>query len=783
MALENYSEQVLQEGSARLRLRWLSARCVRITHATGDGADFPTDRPWMQDVFSGLLSAQPDGKVRYKGGVTDDERGLRIGLVGGCARVETRTGELLLQDGGAGKRNCRGTNRFSFQTQPGEAFYGWGEWFNAFRRTSGKLVLHARESYSVLQGRQTYSTIPFFLSNRGYGLFLLDSRPTTWQLSPERGTLTVRAGSGPLDYILIYGPAYKDILEAYTGLTGRPPLPPLWAFGLWVTSYPQGSQQGVLAHVEEHRRRQIPLDAVILDYHWEERFHNFRWRRSLFPDPDAMFGALRRLGMRLGLIFTPFLNRRNQPLKKILLQAIAKDIPKGILFTDERALPEYQEALHKGYLAHAHAEWWFGKGGMFDFSNPEASAWWLEKMKPLFAQGVDFFKNDDGEYLPLDARSGRGLDGREYHNLYGFYYGKALYEGMQALDDRRGLVYARSVWAGSQRYPGMFLGDQKPTFACIRRTLRAGMNLGLAGFAYWTADVFGLDGKTSEETHMRYAQWALLSPIARYFWRPPEVDDTRFPWSHGTRAEANFREHASLRYRLLPDYYTLAWQAWQRGLPILRPMLLEHQADERFADVYDQVMLGDALLLAPMVEPEADTRHILLPQGVWHDFWSTQYWLGPGEIDYPAPLERLPLLVRGGAILPLGPVIQSIPDGHRFTELSLHIYPPYPASGLLYEDDGCTRAYQEGNFRLTRFHLSQRQGTAILQIQPDGGSYTNSNFERGLEAIFHQVENPKGIFVEHARLQEWWFAADACELHIRILVQSTQPAAIHVQLA
>jgi len=234
-----------------------------------------------------------------------------------------------------------------------------------------------------------------------------------------------------------------------------------------------------------------------------------------------LLAELNDLGIHLGLIFTPFLNNRNLPLLKAGLQLLAKDIPKGMVMGDDRALPEYEDAYRKGCLAHEKATWWFGGGGMLDFTNPEAVAWWNEYLRPLYKQGVAFFKNDDGESLPDNAHSVLGMDGREYHNLYGFFYGKGLSEGMAALDDRRPLIYARSVWVGSQRYPAMFLGDQKPTFECLRRTMRASLNMSLAGFAYWTADVFGLDGKTTPETHMRYAQWALLVPVARYFVRPP----------------------------------------------------------------------------------------------------------------------------------------------------------------------------------------------------------------------------------------------------------------------
>jgi alpha-glucosidase (family GH31 glycosyl hydrolase) len=244
-----------------------------------------------------------------------------------------------------GFRRVEGGVRLSLETTPDESFYGWGEQFDAFRRQEGRIRLKIRDAMAPLQGRgETYTAIPFFLSSRGYGFVLLNSHTSHWKIDPRRRLLEIEADGPEADYILIYGPSYKRIVETYTALSGRPPLLPRWAFGLWVTSYPQGHRDGVLAHVQEHRQRRIPLDAVILDYHWEEGFHNFRWRGSLIPDPQRLIDNLRALGVRLGLIVTPFVNRRNRPLQKFILNRIAHNLPPGLEGDDERALEEYQQA-------------------------------------------------------------------------------------------------------------------------------------------------------------------------------------------------------------------------------------------------------------------------------------------------------------------------------------------------------------------------------------------------------------------------------------------------------
>ena len=737
--------QFLQTQTSQARIQFLTGSIVRVTHAPL-GESFPPDRPWLAQVF-------PEGLKPLERSFTD-ALSLKADADRGWVHLADSQGGLF-EEAGSPVLKGKQAIGMAIRITPGEHFYGWGEWFNAFRRTKGTLHLKAQDAPAFLQGRQTYSALPFFLSSRGYGFLLLNAFPSSWTIDPRRGRMTLQAGGPALDYLVIFGPAPREILRAYTSLAGRPPLLPRWAFGLWGTGYPQESQDRVIAIAAEHRKRGIPLDALILDYHWEEGFHNFKWRRSLFPSPDTLIKNLKENHVRLGLIFTPFVNQRNQPWKKGVLNLAFKDLPRGCEHDDERALPEYNEAKDKGYLAHDRAEWWFGAGGMIDFTNPDAATWWNDRLRPLYARGIAFFKNDDGEYLPPDARSHLGLSGREYHNLYGFFYGKALYEDMLRLDDRRPFIYARSVWLGSQRYPAIFLGDQKPTFTSLRRAMRAGLNMSLAGFSYWTADIFGLDGPTTPETHMRYAQWALMVPIARYFFRPEYIDTTRFPWSHNLQVEANFRQYAHLRYRLLPYFVASAWQAYQSGLPILRPMILEFGFMTSLANVDDQHMLGDALMLCPVVTAGTSQRQVVLPPGVWHDFWSGRSYAGDETVTLAAPLERLPILVRGGSMVPMGPELDYIPDDHQFSSLQLHFWPPYPIKVSLFDEDGHSRAYQGGAYSQTDLILEELNGHLVLTIHPALGEYRGQAEERDLEFVFHRVAKVRAVWISEQPLDRW----------------------------
>jgi len=718
--------ETLLTDTSQVRVQVLAPGAMRITHAPRGADAFPPDPAWLPDI---LVPGDP--------GMSPEPPLAHPTVRSGCLHLLRSDGSVLLSE--SRPPDLRRGIHLSFRLEAGEVLYGWGEQFSAFARTRGRIRLDAVNAPSFLQRHRSYSAVPFFISRRGYGLLLLNGHPSRWRIDSRRHELSIDASGGAADYLVIQGNTPRDILFTYTGLTGRPPLLPRWAHGLWGTGYPQENQDQVLALAREHRRRSIPLDVIILDYHWEQAFHNFRWRRSLFPDPERLIAELRELGIRLGLILTPFVNRENIPLEKRILNWRLRNLPPGEERTDDRALPEYEECVQKDLFSHPRVWWWFGRGGMIDFTSRRAVHWWAGRLRPLLRQGIAFFKNDDGEYLPHTARSALGLAGAEHHNLYGFYYGKATFEALRDLDDRRPLIYARSVWAGSQRYPGLFLGDQTPTFQHMRSTLRAGLNLGLAGFAYWTADVFGLDGRTTPETHMRYAQWALFAPIARYFWRPPAIDPTRFPWSHGPAAEDNFRRLTELRYRLLPYYGQLAWEAYLSGVPMLRPMMLEYPDDERFALIDDQVMIGDRLLLAPVLESGARSKSVILPSGIWHDFWTGQSWAGGVAATVPAPLDRVPLLVRGGAIVPMLPPSASTSVSPGFGGLELHLWPPFGGSYSVREDDGLTRAYQRGEAVSTRIDVEQHEQQVDVRVSSPEGNLPGLARERHWTVVLHSV--------------------------------------------
>ena len=262
---------------------------------------------------------------------------------------------------------------------------------------------------------------------------------------------------------------------------------------------------------------------------------------------------------------------------------------------------------------------------------------------------------------------------------------------------------------------------------------------------------------------MRYAQWALFSPIARYFWRPASIDPTRFPWSHGPQAEDNFRRLAKLRRRLLPYYNCLAWEAHLTGTPLLRPMLLEFPGDNRLKTTEDQVMIGACLLLAPVLRSGARERAVVLPEGAWHDFWSSQSWAGGVTVTIPAPLDRVPLLVRGGAILPMLPLARTTHDSACYEDLELHLWPPFSGTSLLREDDGLTQAYERGETALTRIEVEQRDAQVDVGVSPAEGAFPGLPQGRCWTVVLHgaALPEPPRLQAETGTCQTESFASEA----------------------
>lgn len=550
----------------------------------------------------------------------------------------------------------------SFDLHYDEHIYGYGEGFGRLdKRETRQELWHVEGFGNASPG--SYKNIPFFMSTRGYGLFVNTSHAVTANVGSLEYTahsITVNDTTA-LDLYFIYGPTLKDILPRYTTITGTPTVPPKWTFGLWMARISYNRRHQVEQVAADLRARRIPCDVIHIDTDWYE--HD--WQCDLefglnkFPDPPGMMASLLEQGFRITLWQWP-----NMIVGTRMFQ---EGMEKGYLVKRGNGCPY----LFTGFE---------GDAGYIDYSNPEAVVWVQEKFRGLFKQGVAAIKVDFGEGAEPDAEY-HGVAGESMHNLYPLLYNKAIFEVTEEVYGRgKATVWARSAWAGSQRYPVHWSGDGLARFEDLACVLRSALSFGLSGFPFYSHDIGGFSGLPTPELYVRWAQFGLFSSHARAHGVPP-----REPWAYGEETERIFRQYDELRYRLLPYIYSEAVACGRTSQPMLRPLVLDHQSDPNCFPIDDQYLFGRSLLVAPILD-ERNQRRVYLPAGDWFDFWSREKTPGGRWIEVEAPLEIMPIFVKAGTILPFGPIIQHTAEKPS-DPLTLEIYAPDESGEYIIHDE------------------------------------------------------------------------------------------------
>lgn len=599
----------------------------------------------------------------------------------------------------------------AFFLAPGESLYGFGEKYTPLDKRGQRIDCWNFNTWGTTNER-AYKNVPFFMSSRGYGVFVASPRRSLYDLGTAASSVStaIEVRDSRLDLFFFYGPSLKAILKNYTALTGRPEVPPRWSFGLWMSRYGYRSRKHLEAIADELRRQDIPCDVLHLDPYWmrEDQYADLVWDEEAFPDPAGMIAGLRAKGFRLCLWLQPWIPRTSEVFAEGEAGGYFARRADGSVYLYTPTIPRTAVPC-----------------GIVDFSNPEALRWYQGKIRRLAELGVAAFKTDFGEAIPEDAHFANGLTGRDMHNLYPLAYNRAFYEVFETLGGDR-VVWSRSAFAGSQRYPVHWGGDPFCTFADLALTLWAGLSIGMSGFPFWSHDIGGFEGRPTPELYVRWAQLGLLASHSRCHGTTP-----REPWEYGARALRIFRRYAKLRYRLLPYLWTCAREASRTGVPVMRPLVLEFQDDPMTHRLDLQYMLGPSLLVAPVYDGTT-RRAVYLPRGTWTDFWSDRTYAGPGVIEYPAPLDVCPLLVRDDSILPLGPEMAYV--GETPTDpLTLELYVARTARYTVGEEGATT----------TRVLAVRRRGA--LEVTVAGPERTYILVPHGLRAVRRIIRNGRAL--------------------------------------
>jgi alpha-glucosidase len=609
------------------------------------------------------------------------------------------------------------------QIDPDEQFYGFGERTGLLNRRHQKMTNWTWDCFNhTVLTDEMYQAIPFFLSLRpglGYGIFF----NTTFRSSIDAGSvnpdlLCLQTDAPELDYYLVYGPSPDRILQTYTELTGRSPLPPHWALGYHQCRWSYASADEVRQIAKEFRDRQLPCDVIHLDIDYMRGFRVFTWNPQQFPEPEQLASDLAEQGFKLIPIIDP---------------GVKFDPDSGYSVFDQGIEKDYFIRKPDGKLFHGYV--WPDRALFPDFMNPEVRQWWGDRHADLLDCGIAGIWNDMNEpalddrpfgdggikiSIPLEAP--QGSDGEptthaETHNLYGLMMAQATRTALERLrPQERPFLLTRSGYAGIQRWSAVWTGDNQSRWEYLEMSLPMLCNLGLSGVPFVGADIGGFAGDATPELFARWMQLGVFYPFMRGHSmigsRPHE------PWQFGDRVEAICRDYLNLRYQLLPYLYTLLWQANQSGAPVLRPLLYHYPDDPHTYDLGDQAMFGEALLIAPVCHPGVTHRAVYLPEGTWYDWWTGAVYTGPSHILAPAPLSRIPLFQKAGTAIPLSPVMQHV-DQVPLTELHWRVAPGNGES-VLYEDDGKSLAYQKGVYSITTILISQSEAQVDVSLSRTG---------------------------------------------------------------
>ncbi|MCL5032901.1 MAG: alpha-xylosidase [Thermotogae bacterium] len=513
-----------------------------------------------------------------------------------------------------------------------EYVYGLGERFTPFVK-NGQIVDIWNDDGGT-SSEQAYKNIPFYITNRGYGILVNDPGKVSFEIASENVSKVQFSVSGEyLEYYIINGPTMKDVLNNYTSLTGKPALPPAWSFGLWLsTSFTTNyDEKTIMNLINGMLERDIPISSFHFDTFWMKEFQwcDFEWDIRRFPDPQNVLKKIEDKGIKISVWINPYIAQKSKL---------------------------FDEASKQGYLLKKsngdiwQCDSWQAGMSVVDFTNPQACEWYAGKLRKLVDMGVDFFKTDFGEDIPTDVIYYDKSDPQKMHNYYTFLYNKVVYSVLYEKKGKENAVlFARSATVGNQQFPVHWGGDNSATYESMAESLRGGLSLSLSGFGFWSHDIGGFEGTPTPDLYKRWTAFGLLSSHSRL-----HGDNVyKVPWLYDEEAVDVLRFFTKLKYKLMPYLFNVAVKAMNEGIPVMRPMVMEFTNDPTCYYLDKQYMLGSSLLVAPIFNEEGIVTYYL-PKGNWTNFLTGEVAEGEKWRKEKHNYMSLPLMVRPNSIIATG---------------------------------------------------------------------------------------------------------------------------------
>ncbi len=513
--------------------------------------------------------------------------------------------------------------REQLSTQAGEKIYGLGEHFGPFVKNGQSI-----DTWNEDGGTDSeigYKNVPFYLSNRGYGILVNHPGKVSFEVTSHHvNRVQFSVADHRLDYYIFGGPTPKEAIDQYTALSGRPALPPAWSFGLWLsTSFTTNyDEKAILANIEKMETCGIPVSVMHFDCFWmkELTWCSFLWDRRFFPDPEGMLRRIKEKGVKACVWINPYI---------------------------AEASPLFAEGADQGFLLKKadgdvfQVDSWQPGMGLVDFTNPGARKWYADKLRSLIEMGVDAFKTDFGERIPVNVRYYDGSDPERMHNYYTYQYNQTVFDLLKEVKgEGEAVVFARSATCGNQKFPVHWGGDNTSTYASMAETLRGGLSLGMSGFGFWSHDISGFIGKATPDLYKRWVAFGLLSSHSRLHGN----DTPRMPWLYDDESVEVLRFFNNLKKQIMPYLLETAKEAHDHGWPVMRPMVLEFPDDPACPSVDMQYMLGEAVLVAPVFKDTGEVTYYL-PGGEWRNLLTGETVQGPAWRKEKYDYFSLPLWV------------------------------------------------------------------------------------------------------------------------------------------